>query len=76
MANDDVLVNFLPSSNTTLLLETVLLKKEYTNIENHTLIKDINNFMYLAQLNFSEDTPNQFMHMWSTLILSNKMTGS
>ena len=46
-----------------------LLKEEYTNIENHTLLKDIDYLMYLTQLNFSEDTPNQILHMLLTLIL-------
>ena len=46
-----------------------LLNKEYATIENCTLLKDINNLIYLTQLNFSEDTPNQILHMFSTLIL-------
>ena len=36
-----------------------ILKEEYTTIDNLTLLKDIDNFMYLAQLNFSEDTPTK-----------------
>ena len=46
-----------------------LLKEEYTSMENHTLLKDIDNFMYLTQLNFTEDTPNQILHELSTLIM-------
>ena len=46
-----------------------LLKEEYTTIENFTLTKDIDNLMYLTQLNVSEDTPNQILCMLSTLIL-------
>ena len=49
-----------------------LLKEEYTTIENHTLLKEINNLMYVTQLNFSVDTPNQILHMLSTLILWSK----
>ena len=33
------------------------------------LLKDIENFLYLTQLKFMEDTPNQILHMLSTLIL-------
>ena len=45
-----------------------LLKEEYTTIENHTLLKGINSLMYHTQPNF-KDTPNQILHMLSTLIL-------
>ena len=48
--------------------------KEYTTIENHTLLKNIDNLMYPTQLNFSEDTPNQILHMLSTLILWSKLS--
>ena len=48
------------------------LKEEYTSMENHTLLKNIDNFMYPTQLNFMEDTPNQILHMLSTLILLSK----
>ena len=46
-----------------------LLKVEYTTMENHTLLNDINDSMYLTQLCFLEDTPNQNLHMLSKLIL-------
>ena len=54
--------------NTTIVNGT-LLNEEYTNIENCTLLKDSRNFMYLTQLYFSKDIPNQILHMLSTLIL-------
>ena len=46
-----------------------ILKEEHTTIENCTLLKDIKTFMYLTQPYFSEDIPNQILHMLSTLIL-------
>ena len=46
-----------------------ILKEEYTTIENCTLLKDLESLMYLTQLNLSADTPNQVLHMMSTLIL-------
>ena len=49
-----------------------ILKGEYTTIENFTLLKDINNLMYLTQPNFLEDIPNQILHMVSRLILLSK----
>ena len=41
-------------------------------MENCTLLKDIENSMYLTQPSFSEDTPNQIPNMLSTLILKQK----
>ena len=61
--------NFLTSSCSTTIGKGALLKEEYTTIESHTLLMDINNFMYLTQSNFTEDTPNQILHMLSTLVL-------
>ena len=49
-------------------------KEEYTTIENHTLLKNIDNLMYPTQLNFSDDTPNQILHILSTLILWSKLS--
>ena len=49
-----------------------LLNEKYTTIENHTLLKDVRNLMYLTQLNFLEETPNQILHILSTLILWSK----
>ena len=49
-------------------------KEDYTTMENHTLLKDIDNLVYLTQPNYSEDTPNQIPHMLSTLILWSKIT--
>ena len=46
-----------------------LLKQEYTIMETFTLLKDFKNLMYCTQPNFSEDTPNQILHMLNTLIL-------
>ena len=51
-----------------------LLEEEYNTIENHTLLKDIDNLMYLTQPQFSEDTPNQILHMLSTLLLWLKLS--
>ena len=59
--------NLIKYYNTT--VNGTLLKEEYTTIENSTLLKDINNFMYLSQLNFLEATPNKILLMLSTLIL-------
>ena len=49
-----------------------LIKEENTTIGHHTLLNDLTNFMYPTQPNFSEDTPNQILHMLSTLILWSK----
>ena len=51
-----------------------LLKEAYTTFENHRLLKDIDNLMYHSQLNFSEDTPKQILHILSTLILWSKIS--
>ena len=51
---------------------STILKEEYNTIEYCTLLKDISNLMYHTQLNFLEDTPNQILHMLSTLILWSK----
>ena len=51
-----------------------LLREENTTIKECTLLKDIKNFMYLTQLHFSEDTPNQILHMLSTLILWSRVS--
>ena len=45
------------------------LKEEYNTMENCTLLKDIDNFMYLTQLYFLEDTPNQIQYILRTLLL-------
>ena len=49
-----------------------LLKEEYTTIKEYTLLKDVRNFMYLTQPYFMEDTPNQIIHILSTLLLWSK----
>ena len=49
-----------------------LLKEEYTTIKECTLLKDIEHFLFLAQSYFSDDTPNQILHLMSTLILWSK----
>ena len=46
-----------------------LLNEEYSTSEIHTLLNDMDNLMYHTQPNFLEDTPNQILHMLSTLIL-------
>ena len=45
-----------------------ILKQKYTAIEVCTLLKDINQFMYLTQSYFSDSTPNQILHIMSTLL--------
>ena len=50
-----------------------LLKEEYTTIKEGTLLKDIEHFLYLTQSYFSDDTPNQILHLMSTLILWSKI---
>ena len=45
-----------------------LLKQKYTTIKECTILKDIEHFMYLAQLYFSDNTPNQILHTMSTLL--------
>ena len=49
-----------------------LLKEEYTTIKEGTLLKDIEHFLYLTQSYFSDDTPNQILHLMCTLILWSK----
>ena len=51
---------------------STLLKQKYTTIKECTLLKDIEHFMYLTQLYFSDDTPNQILHLMSTLVLFSK----
>ena len=53
----------------TTLGNSTLLKEEFTTMENHTLLKDIDNLMYHTKSDFLEDTPNQALHMLSTLII-------
>ena len=45
-----------------------LLKEEYTTIKKYTLLEDIKYFMYLTQSYFSDNTPNQILHILSTLL--------
>ena len=49
-----------------------LLKEKYTTIKECTLLKDIKHFLYLTQLYFSDDTPNQILHLMGTQILWSK----
>ena len=46
-----------------------LLKQRYTIIKESTLLKDIEDFMYLTQSCFLDNTPNQILHIMSTLLL-------
>ena len=46
-----------------------ILKEKYTTIKECKLLKDIKHFLYLTQSYFSDDTPNQILHLMSTLIL-------
>ena len=54
-----------------------ILKEEYTTIKECTLLKHIEHFMYLTQLYFLDNTPNQILHIMSgglkisTLLLVN-----
>ena len=48
---------------------STLLKEEYTTIKERTPLKDIEHFMYLSQSYFSDNTPNQILHIMSTLLL-------
>ena len=52
--------------------KSTIIKEEHTTMENYTLLNYVNNLMYHSKLNFSEDTPNQILHMLSTLILWSK----
>ena len=49
-----------------------LLKDGYTTIKECTLLRDIEHFMYLTQSYFSDNTPNQILHIMSTLLLWSK----
>ena len=49
-----------------------LLKEEYNTMKECTLLKDIEHFLYLTQSYFLDDTPNQIIHLMSTLILWSK----
>ena len=51
---------------------STLLQQKYTTIKEYTLLKDIEHFMYLTQSYFSDDTPNQILHIMSTLLLFSK----
>ena len=53
----------------TTIIDGTLLKKEYTTTEYCTLLKDVENFVYYTQPDFLEDTPNQILHILSTLLL-------
>ena len=46
----------------------MLLKQRYNTIKECTLLKDIEHFMYLTQLYFLDNTPNQILHIMSTLL--------
>ena len=46
-----------------------LLKQKYTIIKESTLLKDIEDFMYLTQSCFLDNTLNQILHIMSTLLL-------
>ena len=48
------------------------LKQKYTTIKESTLLKDIEHFMYLTQPYFWDNTPNQILHIMSTLLLVEK----
>ena len=53
----------------TTIVNGTLLKEEYNKIKECTLLKDIEHFLYLTQLHFLDNTPNQILHLMSTLIL-------
>ena len=50
----------------TTIVIVMLLNQEYTTMENHALLKDIKDVMYLTQPYFMEDIPNQILHILST----------
>ena len=45
-----------------------LLKEEYTTIKECTLVLNIKHFLNLTQSYFSDNTPNQILHLMSPLI--------
>ena len=45
-----------------------LLKEDYNTIKECTLLKDIKHFVYLTQLYILDNTPNQILHLMSTLL--------
>ena len=47
---------------------STLIKEEYTTIKECTLLKDIEHSMCLTQSYFSDNTPNQILHILSTLL--------
>ena len=47
---------------------STLLKEKYNTIKECTQLKDINHFMYLTQLYFLDNTPNQILHIMSKLL--------
>ena len=51
---------------------STLLKEDYNTIKECTLLKDIKHFMYLTQLYFLDNTPNQILQIMSTLLLRSK----
>ena len=51
------------------ILNGTLLKEEYTTIKECTLLKEIEHFMYLTQSYFSDNTPDPFLYILSTLLL-------
>ena len=53
----------------TIIGNGTLLKDEYTTIKECTLLQDIEHFLYLTQSYFSDDTPNQILHLMGALIL-------
>ena len=53
---------------------STLLKEKYTTIKECTLPKDIDHFMYLTQSYFLDDTPNQILHIMSTLLYGRKLS--
>ena len=52
----------------TTIRNSSLLKQKYTIIKECTLLRDIEHLMYLTQSYFSDDTPNQILHIMSTLL--------
>ena len=47
----------------------ILLNEECTTFKQYTLLKDIEHFLNLTQSYFLDDTPNQILHIMSTLLL-------
>ena len=53
---------------------TTIGNEEYNTIKECTLLKDIEHFTYLTQPYFLDNTPNQILHIMSTLLSWSKIS--